>query len=228
MLTGRVALVTGSARRLGRAIALGLADLGADVAVHYRGSREEAEATGLKAFQADVTDPEECRRLVAEVVAHFGKLDILVNNVGDYHQASLLEESIEAWRYMLDSNLNSTFYMCHHALPILRQQDYARIINIGFAGTPASTQTTAYTIAKQGVKTLTQALAKAVGSEPMTVNMVSPGTIEGAVAAPQLARVPRGRWAREEEIVGAIAYLLSPEADYVTGQDLQVAGGWGL
>jgi NAD(P)-dependent dehydrogenase (short-subunit alcohol dehydrogenase family) len=218
VLTGRIALVTGSTRRLGATIARTLAENGAQVAIHSRSGP----------FQADVRDPAACQRLVQEVVSRFGALHILINNVGDYHQANVLDDSPEGWRAALDSNLNSTFYMCHHALPELMRHDYARIVNIGFTGAGPAVNNTAYTVAKHGVSILSKALAAAVKEKPLTVNVVSPGILEDAVAAPPLGRVPKGRWGREEEVAAAVLYFLGPDAGYVTGQELQVAGGWGL
>ena len=239
-LTGRTALVTGSARRLGRHLALTLARLGAQVAVHYRSS--EAEATEVveairyaggeaAAFQADLLDPAQCQKLVQQVVGHFGELHILVNNVGDYLETNILDLSIADWGYILNSNLNSTFYMCHHALPQLRQQDYGRIVNLGFASAGqviANVESTPYQIAKTGVLTLTKSLAAALVESPVTVTIVSPGVLEESVTHPPLKEVPKRRWGRPEELAGAMAYLLSPQADYVTGQHLEVAGGWRL
>lgn len=239
-LEGRVALVTGSAKRLGRVLAETLADLGATVAIHYRGSREEAEAVaaGLRdrgseawAFQADVTRPEDCQRLVDEVVARFGALHVLVNNVGDYVERNLLDTEIDDWHWMLDSNLNSTFYMCKAALGPMRTQDYGRIVNLGFASAGeirASVNSAPYVIAKTGVLTLTKSLAKALKDAPITVNVISPGVLEESITHPPLKEVPKGRWGRPEELASAMAYFLSPQAGYVTGQHLEVAGGWHL
>ena len=239
-LEGRVALVTGSAKRLGRVLAETLAGLGATVAIHYRGSREEAEAVaaGLRergseawAFQADVTRPEDCQRLVDEVVARFGALHVLVNNVGDYVEKNLLDTDIDDWHWMLDSNLNSTFYMCKAALGPMRQQDYGRIVNLGFASAGeirASVNSAPYVIAKTGVLTLSKSLAKALKDAPITVNVISPGVLEESITHPPLKEVPKGRWGRPEELASAMAYFLSPQAGYVTGQHLEVAGGWHL
>ena len=239
-LEGRVALVTGSAKRLGRVLAETLADLGATVAIHYRGSREEAEAVaaGIRdrggeawAFQADVTRPEDCQRLVREVVARFGALHVLVNNVGDYVEKNLLETSLDEWRWMIDSNLNSTFYMCQAALVTMREQDYGRIVNLGFASAGeirASVNSAPYVIAKTGVLTLSKSLAKALKDAPITVNVISPGVLEESITHPPLKEVPKGRWGRPEELASAMAYFLSPQAAYVTGQHLEVAGGWHL
>lgn len=239
-LTGRTALVTGSARRLGRHLAFTLARLGAQVAVHYRTSEGDAQevvdairAAGgeAEAFQADLTDHTQCQKLVSNVVSRFGELHILVNNVGDYLETNILELSIADWHYMLNGNLNATFYMCHAALPHLRRADYGRIVNLGFAGIGhlgANVDATAYQIAKTGILTLTKSLGAALVESPVTVNMVSPGVLEESVTYPPLKEVPKRRWAKPEELAGAIAYFLAPQAEYVTGQHIEVAGGWRL
>lgn len=239
-LTGRTALVTGSAKRLGRHLAFTLARLGANVAVHYRTSEGEAQevveairSAGREAaaFQADLTDPQQCQKLIQQVSEHFGELNILVNNVGDYMEANLLDVSIADWHYMLNGNLNATFYMCHHALPVLRRQDYGRIVNLGYAGVghvTANVEATAYQIAKQGILTLTKSLGASLVESPITVNMVSPGVLEESITHPPLKDVPMRRWAKPEELAGAIAFFLSPQASYITGQHVEVAGGWRL
>jgi NAD(P)-dependent dehydrogenase (short-subunit alcohol dehydrogenase family) len=239
-LTGRTALVTGSAKRLGRHLALTLARLGANVAVHYRTSEADAQevveairyAGGeAAAFQADLTDHTQCRKLVQEVVARFGELNVLVNNVGDYLETNILELSIADWHAMVNGNLNATFYMCHAALPHLREQDYARIVNLGFAGvgqSRANVNSTAYEIAKAGILTLTKSLGAALVESNLTVNMVSPGVLEESITHPPLKDVPKRRWAKPEELAGAMAYFLAPQAEYVTGQHLEVSGGWRL
>lgn len=239
-LTGHTALVTGSGKRLGAHLAMTLARLGANVAVHYRHSEGEAQEVveairyagqEAAAFQADLTDPHQCQKLVQNVVAHFGELNVLINNVGDYMETNILELSIGDWHHMLNGNLNATFYMCHHALPELRKHDYGRIVNLGFAGcgqVMANVNSTPYQIAKTGILTLTKSLAAALVESPLTVNMVSPGVLEESITHPPLKDVPKRRWARPEELAGAIAYLLAPQADYVTGQHIEVSGGWRL
>lgn len=237
---GRVALVTGSAKRLGRHLALRLGAMGCKVAVHYRGSAAEAAATvadlrdlgaEAEAFQADLLDPDACASLVRGVVDRFGGLQILVNNVGDFDPQPILDHPIAAWHAQIDSNLHTCFYMCHHALPELRKHEYARIVNLGFAGIgrqAASPDFTPYVIAKQGVLMLTKSIAAAAVGDGLTANMISPGTLEESVSYPPLSSVPKRRWGKPEELAGALAYLVSREADYVTGQHLEVAGGWAL
>jgi len=234
------ALVTGSAKGVGRAVLLALAEDGFDVAVHYRRSRGEAEevaeaarALGARAvvLQADVTVETEARELVDEAVAAFGRLDVLVNNVGDYHHGPLEEVSGETWRYMLDSNLNSTFYTCQRAVPHLRRSPRGgRIVNVGYAGAQvlvARPAIVAYVVAKAGVILYSKALAKAEAKHGVTVNVVSPGVLENSVTKP-VQEIPMGRVGRLDELVAAVRYLVSEEASYVTGVTIEVAGGWNV
>jgi NAD(P)-dependent dehydrogenase (short-subunit alcohol dehydrogenase family) len=234
------ALVTGSAKGVGRAVLLALAEDGFDVAVHYRRSREEAEevaaaarALGVSAvaLRADVTVEGEARGLVDAAVAAFGRLDVLVNNVGDYHHGPLAELDGETWRYMLDSNLNSTFYTCQQAVPHLRRSPRGgRIVNVGYAGSQlvaARPGIVAYGIAKTGVILYSKALAKVEARHGLTVNVVSPGVLENSVTKP-LREIPMGRVGTLGEVTAAVRYLVSPEASYVTGVTLEVAGGWNL
>ena len=217
---------------------MALAAQGAHVAVHYRNSAGEAadvvaaiEGGGgtAAAFRADLLEPGACEGLVESVVARFGSLHVLVNNVGDFRSVDILDEDVAGLRAVVDANLFTAFGLAQAALPVLRRQDYGRVVMLGFAGGGRATvRHTGYAIAKQGLLVLVRSLALALGSEPVTVNMVSPGTVEGADARPPLASVPRGRWARRDEVAAAVLYLLSAQADYVTGQNLEVAGGWGM
>jgi 3-oxoacyl-[acyl-carrier protein] reductase len=231
------ALVTGSAKGIGRAILLSLAKSGYDVAVHYRSSlseakavAEEAAAFGVKItlLQADVTNPDEAKNLVQQAHNAFGGLDVLVNNVGNYHKGPLNELSNDNWHEMLDSNLNAVFYTCQAAVPLM--QNGGRIVNLGFAGAEnliARPRTVAYVIAKTGVILYSKALAKSEAAHNITVNVVSPGVIENSVSQP-IEDIPMKRTGTLEELVSAVMYFLSPEARYVTGTNLQVAGGWNL
>jgi NAD(P)-dependent dehydrogenase (short-subunit alcohol dehydrogenase family) len=236
---GRAALVTGSARGIGRRLLLSLAASGHDVAVHYRSSREAAEAVadearalGVEAavVRADVTDEAEARALVDAAAERFGGLDVVVNNVGNYHKGPLDELTSDAWREMLDSNLTSTFYVCQRAAPILRASPAGRIVNVGYAGSDALVAKpgiVAYQIAKTGVLLYSRALATREARHGTTVNVIAPGVIENSVTMP-IEEIPMGRPGTLDEMASALAYLVSDEARYVTGAYLPVAGGWNL
>lgn len=234
-----VALVTGSARGIGRGILLALAERGYDVGVHYRNSRAEAEsvvrsaeAFGVRAlsFQADLTDPEAAARLVLDARERLGGLAVLVNNVGNYLNKPLVELEPAEWRDMLDSNLSATFYTCRTAIPLLRGARGGRIVNLGYAGSGnlvARPAVAVYAIAKTGVTLLTKAIAKAEMRHGITANVVAPGVIENSVSQPT-TDIPAGRLGEIREVADAVLYLVSPEAAYVTGQTIEVAGGWNL
>ena len=233
------ALVTGSARGIGRAIALALAADGIDVAVHYRRSRAEAEATAAEAralgvravaLAADVTDRGQAEALVDRAADALGGLRALVNNVGDYHKGPLAELDPATWHHMFDSNLHATFYTCQRAVPLLRAGGGGRVVNLGYTGSEllkARPGIVAYQIAKTGVILYTTALARSEAAHGITANVVSPGVMENSVTQP-LEEIPLGRSGTLDELVSAVRYLLSPPAAYVTGVHLEVAGGWNL
>lgn len=234
------ALVTGSSTGIGRAIALALAEDAFDVAIHYRSSREAAEdvATevrerfGVRAvvLQADVTHEDEARALVDDASEALGGLRVVVNNVGDYHHGPVAELDAETWHRMLASNLHSVFYVCQRAVAIMREAGGGRVVNIGYTGAEiikARPGIVAYQIAKTGVIIYSKALARSEAAHGVTVNVVSPGVMENSVTKPH-DELPMGRTGRLDEIAGAVRYFVSPEAAYVTGTHLEVAGGWNL
>ncbi|MBM2822381.1 MAG: 3-oxoacyl-(acyl-carrier-protein) reductase [Thermoleophilia bacterium] len=233
------ALVTGSATGIGRGIALALAREGYDVAVHYRRSGAEAEATrseiealGVRAItlQADVTDSGAAAMLVQETHDELGSLAVLVNNVGNYVYRPLDELSLEEWDDVFATNLDATFATCRAAVPLMRAAGGGRIVNLGYAGAQnllARPNMTAYAIAKTGVVLLTKAIARAEAANGITANVVAPGVIENSATKP-LGEIPAGREGRIEEVAAAVVYFVSPDAAYVTGQVLEVAGGWNL
>lgn len=232
------ALVTGSARGIGRTLLLALAEDGYDVAVHYRRSEEEAEAVAERArasgaravaLRADVTVEDEAADLVRRAHHALGGLDVLINNVGDYHHGPLEELDAPTWRHMFDSNLHATFYTCQAAVPLMRGAG-GRIVNIGYAGAElmkARPGIAPYGIAKTGVILYSKALARSEAAHGITVNVLSPGVMENSVTQP-LREIPMRRLGRLDELVGALRYLLSPAAAYVSGVTLEVAGGWNL
>ncbi|MDH4344857.1 MAG: bifunctional dihydropteridine reductase/dihydrofolate reductase TmpR [Thermoleophilia bacterium] len=233
------ALVTGAARGIGRGIALALADDGYDVAVHYRSSASDAEAVcaeaaagGMRsvAVQGDLTDDADAERVVLEAHAAVGPLRVLVNNVGNYLLVPLDELTIAQWDEMLDSNLRATFVTCRTALPLLREAGGGHIVNLGYAGADdlvARPSVAAYAIAKTGVILLTKAIAKAEAGNRITANVVAPGVIENSDSKP-LGEIPAGREGTIDEVAAAVRYLVSPAAAYVTGQVIELAGGWNL
>jgi 3-oxoacyl-[acyl-carrier protein] reductase len=236
---GGGALVTGSARGIGRGIALALAHAGYGVAIHYRRSadeaeevRREAEAAGARAvtLQGELKDMRRAAELVDEADEALGSLSVLVNNVGNYVYGPLDELELDDWEDVLASNLNATFATCRAALPVMRAHGGGRIVNLGYAGAQspvARPNLVAYAIAKTGVVLLTKAIARAEARNGITANVVAPGVIENSATQPR-GEIPAGRVGRIEEVAAAVLYLVSPEADYVTGQVIEVAGGWNL
>lgn len=244
-LAGSVALVTGSSRRIGRAIATSLAEAGADVAVHARSNRAEAEETaealralGVRAavVLGDVGVPEDCARIVEDAVAALGRLDILVNNASTRGKSTLDTTSYEEWRRVHAITLDGAFLLCKAALPHLRASHAARIINIGGASAHMGSTNHLHVIAaKSGLQGLTRAMAHDLGPDGITVNMVSPGLIEDPADPPEKAAfrrsiyrvdaLPLRRPGRPQEIGDAVAMIADPRSAYVTGQTIHVNGG---
>jgi 3-oxoacyl-[acyl-carrier protein] reductase len=236
-LEGRLALVTGASRGIGRAIAAELARAGASVVVGYRSGAEEAEALateiGGRAVQADVADPEQAARLVEEA----GDLDILVNNAGLTRDGLILRMSDEDWRRVLDTNLGGAFHTCRAAARGMMKKRAGSIVNltsvVGLHGNPGQTN---YAASKAGLVGFTKSLAKEMASRGVRANAVAPGYIQTAltevlpdeVQQAILANTPLGRLGTPEDVAGAVRFLCSDEASFVTGEVLLVDGGLGM
>jgi 3-oxoacyl-[acyl-carrier protein] reductase len=242
-LEGRVALVTGGGAGIGKAISLALGVAGASVVVNWRSRRAQAEivasvirSQGGKAMDvgADVSSPDGAAKAVEAAVREFGRLDILVNNVGDFLHKPLLEVTPEEWRATIQNNLDSAFYCSLQAVPHMEKSGWGRIVNLGVAGCDsirAFPNTTAYNVAKTGVLILTKSLAKEVAPFGITVNLVAPGLIDtGALATRTKMKfepsLPMGRAGTPDEVAGAVLFLVSEAASYITGACIPVSGGW--
>ncbi len=237
-LTGRVALVTGAGKRIGRAIALALAREGAEVAVHYNRTASGAEETAAAiaalgrrsaALQADVTRRADVERLFATVESRFGRLDILVNNAGAFFHAAFDEITDQQWDGILDTNLKSQFLCSQAAVPLMKRQGRGRIINISsLGGLLAWPGYTHYCVSKAGSIMLTRCLARALAPE-ILVNSVAPGTIQFEGEPPDedyIRRVPLHRTGTGDDIAQAVLYLAT--AEFITGQVIVVDGGRSL
>ncbi len=241
----RVALITGGARGIGKSIALALAADGWSIALCYRTSADAAEETsaelralGAQVFttQADVANPSECERLVRETLTTLGRLDALFNCAGPYHRRAILEETHAGWHEMFDNNLHPVFYLAQLVAPILKEAGWGRIVNFSMANADrmvAQPFVTAHYIAKSGILILTRTLAKVLGPDGITVNAISPGFIDsGSAPLEELENmtrhIPAGYIGELDDVVGAVRYLVSEEARYINGANLQISGGWGL
>lgn len=237
-LRGRVALVTGGARRTGRAIGLALAAAGADVVIHYRTSGEEAGATvaeierggrrGL-ALRADLQDAAATAAAFAEAAGRLGSLDILVNNASAIIWKPLAAMDVAEWHAGLDETLHITHHACRAALPLMRPRGFGRIVNIidVDADSPlAVPMVTPYKIGKAGVLLLTRTLAVTEAPHGITVNGVSPGTLDNSERKPPLDRIPAGRYGTPADVARAVVFLADPASGYITGTNIKVSGGY--
>ena len=236
-LEGKLALVTGGSRGIGRAIALELGRAGAEVVVGYRTGREEAEAVaseiGGRAVEADVSDAESAKALVEAA----GDLDVLVNNAGLTRDGLLVRMSDDDWRTVIDTNLSSVFYTCRAATRPMMRKRAGSIVNISsIVGVHGNWGQTNYAASKAGIIGFTKSLARELGSRNVRANVVAPGYVttqltdvlpEEATQA-MLTNTPLGRLGDPEDVAGAVRFLCSDAAKFVTGDVLLVDGGLGM
>jgi 3-oxoacyl-[acyl-carrier protein] reductase len=236
-LAGKVALVTGASRGIGRAVAEELARAGAQVVVGYRSAKDEAEELaaqiGGRAVQADVSNPDDAKRLVAEA----GDVDVLVNNAGLTRDGLLARMSDDDWRTVIETNLSSVFYTCRAVTRPMMKRRGGAIVNISsIVGVHGNWGQTNYAASKAGIIGFTKSIARELGSRGVRANVVAPGYVktqltevlpEEATAA-MVASTPLGRVADAHEIAGAVRFLASDAASFITGEVLLVDGGLGM
>ncbi|MFP3122461.1 MULTISPECIES: 2-dehydro-3-deoxy-D-gluconate 5-dehydrogenase KduD [Bacillaceae] len=243
-LNGKVAIVTGGNTGLGQGYALALAKAGADLLIVTHGTnweetREliEKEGRTVHFFQADLTDRQAVKQIVAECMRVYGKLDILVNNAGTIRRTPLLEYKEEDWDTVMDLNLNSVYFLSQEAAKVMAEQRSGKIINIASMLTfQGGKFVPAYTASKHGVAGVTKAFANELAEYNVQINAIAPGYVETANTAPIradekrnaeiLSRIPANRWATPADLMGAVVFLASSASDYVNGHILAVDGGW--
>ncbi len=243
-LEGRVALVTGAARGIGKVVASSLAKAGAHVAINYFKSeveasemvqRAESEGCKIVAIRADVTLENEVIDLMTCVHSNLGDIDILVNNVGDWITKDLVDMTLDEWRRIQDTNLTAAFLCSKHVLPMMRKRRWGRIVNVAAAGAYRAHGTSgmsAFYAAKAGIVALTKSLAREVGAYGVTVNAVAPGVVEDKERTVDQAIQVKdksnavGRPGTSWDIAEAVLFLVSNRAGFITGDVLNVTGGW--
>jgi len=245
-LANRVALITGGSRGIGRGIAVRLAQEGVRIAIAYRSNKVAAQQT-LRQLQAsgadcvavetDITQAARAEQLVQTVADRYGRLDIVVNNVGDFRWGTLAESSLDDWQSIFSSNLSSVVFVSRAALPHMRKGRWGRIINMGAVGAERAfgqAKISAYAAAKAAVVALSRSLALEEAKNGITVNVVNPSSIDekeltlSEARRIRDARFPIGRPPTVEDVAAAVAFFASEEAEYVTGQVVNVSGGWML
>jgi 3-oxoacyl-[acyl-carrier protein] reductase len=240
-----VALITGGAKGIGRGIALDLASRQWNIAFCYRTSDTEAKTTTQEimqrggqalAIRCDVSDPVAAKNMVTLVEQEWGRIDVLINGAGPYHRINLFDETVEGWNDMFDGNLHPIFYLAQAVAPGMKARKAGHIITFSMANADqmeAQPDVTAHYIAKAGVLILTRTLAKLLAPYGITVNAISPGFIDSGSAPPQelaamTKRIPAGYIGTVDDTVAAVRYLLSDEARYVNGANIQISGAWGI
>ena len=244
-LDGKVAVITGASKGLGKAMALALGAAGASIALVSRNieelnhvGRAVKDAGGeARVFQADVSEEDQVRKLERDVLGAFGKVHILINNAGINIRKPLVEFTLEEWRRVLDTNLTSVFLMCRSFIPGMKGAGYGRILNMtstmSWVSLPGRA---AYSASKTALLGVTRALALELAPDAITVNAISPGPFgtemnTALVQNPEinqqfLSKIPLGRWGKVEEIGQLALYLCSEDAGFITGTDIVIDGGW--
>lgn len=247
-MKGKIALITGGASGIGKKTAIQLAEQGFQLAINYRQSKSEAVslakqlaetyATRVSCFQADIADEQDCERLVAQVLDEFSTIDVLVHNAGPYiHQRKKLTEyTAEEWNYLLNGNLSSAFFLTRKIIPVMRKQNWGRIITLGFdrvETAPGWIYRSAFAAAKTGLASLTRTIALEEAEFGITANMVCPGDIveewkekdiKDAVLL-QAGCTPIGRPGTGEDIARVVAFLADEKSSFITGSIFPITGG---
>lgn len=235
----RLAIVTGGTRGIGAAICKALKDTGYHVAANFAGNEKAAKAfteeTGIKAYKWDVSHPDECQQGVDQVVRDFGKpVDILINNAGITRDNMLHKMSLEEWQAVINTNLNSAFYMSKAVVPAMRDNGFGRVVSISSINAQSGQMgQTNYSAAKAGLIGFTKALAREGAFKGITANIVAPGYIKTDMtdAVPEkvmesiVKQIPVGRLGHPEEIARAVLFLVADEAGFITGETVAVNGG---
>ncbi len=244
-MSNKVAVVAGGAKGIGRDIALSMASAGWSIALCYRKSKKEAESTckGIEskgvqalAINCDVSNPKNAYDFVSSVEKEWGRVDALINCAGPYHRINLLDETAEGWNEMFDNNLHPLFYLSKAVSKGMIERGFGRIIAFSMANADklsSQPNITAHYIAKSGIIILARSLATLLAPHGITVNTISPGFIDsGSASADELERmtrrIPAGYVGSKSDAVALVNYLLSEDAKYVNGANIQISGAWGI
>ncbi|MBW7852186.1 MAG: acetoacetyl-CoA reductase [Rhodospirillales bacterium] len=235
---GRVALVTGGTRGIGRAISLALKNAGYRVVANYFGNVEAArqftEETGIPTYRFDVASFQECEKAIGKIAQEVGPVEIVVNNAGITRDATLHRMSHEQWDEVIRTNLTSCFNVCRCVIDSMRDRGFGRIVNIGsINGQAGQYGQVNYAAAKSGIHGFTKALAQEGAAKGITVNAIAPGYVDTdmvravphAVLEKIIAKIPAGRLGHAEDIARGVLFLVADDADFVTGSTISINGG---
>lgn len=243
-LSGKIALVTGASKGIGRGIAIALGKEGATVVIHYNNDKKGAEETERiikeyggysKIIQGDLTNYKQAKNIVEGTLKTFQRIDILINNAGICHLGLFMDMKVEEIDSLINTDLKGAMYICHSALPSMISRKYGKIINLSSIwGNVGASCEVAYSAAKGGINSFTKALAKEMAPSGITVNAIAPGVIDTAMNKWMSKEekesleyeIPIGRFGKAEEIGNVVTFLCKDEASYITGQVITVDGGY--